>query len=121
MRIYTASTIGSQQYYPTCGRSQIVSNIITLFVAGPSRNGCERCHCRPRRNSVWTAFRLDRSRRSGITMSRATSSPPPLAGEGQGGGTRYERAFSITLSPTLPRKRGREQTESVARWFRLHE
>src|SRR5260370_39680258 len=47
-------------------------------------------------------------------MARAQASPPPLAGEGQGEGTQYERAFSITLSPTLPRKRGREQTEPVA-------
>src|SRR5258706_12986167 len=47
-------------------------------------------------------------------MARAKASPPPLAGEGQGEGMQYERAFSITLSPTLPRKRGREQTEPVA-------
>src|SRR6266478_2020351 len=52
---------------------------------------------------------------TGWTMARAKASPPPLAGEGQGEGMQYERAFSITLSPTLPRKRGREQTEPVAR------
>src|SRR5215472_5139750 len=53
---------------------------------------------------------------------RATSSPPPLAGEGQGGGTQYregarnmDRAFPAAPSPTLPRKRGREQTERVPR------
>jgi drug/metabolite transporter (DMT)-like permease len=40
---------------------------------------------------------------------------PPLAGEGQGGGTQYDRAFQVTPSPPLPRLRGREQTELVAR------
>src|SRR5262249_61634319 len=68
----------------------------------------------------------------------ATSFPPPLAGEGQGGGMQYDRAFQVTPSPPLqPKsdvsdfgqsiegpnsgkpefgcKRGREQTEHVAR------
>src|SRR5215475_10933942 len=51
---------------------------------------------------------------------RATSSPPPLAGEGQGGGTQYregarnmDRAFPAAPSPTPPRKRGGEQNERV--------
>src|SRR5258708_17875763 len=36
--------------------------------------------------------------------ARATSSPPPLAGEGQVGGTQYDRAFQFTPpSPLLPR------------------
>ncbi len=66
------------------GRPQIVSKSVTLFVAGPSRNGCERCHCRPRRNSVWTAFRLDRT---GYLAARELDLlPPPLAGEGWGEG-----------------------------------
>jgi 5-oxoprolinase (ATP-hydrolysing) len=37
----------------------------------------------------------------------ATASPPPLAGEGQGGGT-TRSALAASPSPTLPRKRGRE-------------
>src|SRR5262245_57424846 len=39
-------------------------------------------------------------------MGGATSFPPPLAGEGKGGGTQYDRAFPSTPSPPLPRKRG---------------
>jgi 5-oxoprolinase (ATP-hydrolysing) len=39
----------------------------------------------------------------------ATTSPPPLAGEGQGEGM-HEDSCKPTLSPPLPRKRGREQT-----------
>src|SRR5258708_17647463 len=31
--------------------------------------------------------------------------PPPLAGEGQGGGEPYDKSFADTPSPTLPRKR----------------
>ena len=45
------------------------------------------------------------------TKGGATSSPPPLAGEGQGGGAKDDGAFSATPSPPLPRTRGREQTE----------
>src|SRR5436190_16002473 len=56
-----------------------------------------------------------RSKRAITNSSRATSSPPPLAEEGQGGGTQYERAFQVTPSPPLPRKRGREHTEIAAR------
>src|SRR6266540_3093599 len=41
------------------------------------------------------------------------SSPPPLAGAGQGGGT-HAPIFPSAPSPTLPGKRGREQTESAA-------
>src|SRR5262245_48776251 len=70
-----------------------------------------RCACRCRwRNSAAFADALARR----ITMD-ATSSPPPLAGEGQGGGTENDRAFRSTPSPALPRKRGREQIERVAR------
>jgi hypothetical protein len=39
--------------------------------------------------------------------------PLPLAGEGQGGGTRKD-SRRITPSPTLPRKRERERTEFAA-------
>src|SRR5262245_4163543 len=41
--------------------------------------------------------------------ARATASPPPLAGEGQGGGLQGPSAQSSAPSPPLPRKRGREQ------------
>src|SRR5262245_8446401 len=44
----------------------------------------------------------------------APASPPPLGGEGQGGGTQKDRACACTPSPTLPRKRGRERTEVVS-------
>ena len=43
----------------------------------------------------------------------ATSSPLPLAGEGQGGGMRAPNVVGAH-SPPLPRKREREQAESVA-------
>ena len=43
-----------------------------------------------------------------------SSSPPPLAGEGQGGGTRQSTAQEAAPSPTLPRKWGREQAEQAA-------
>ena len=42
------------------------------------------------------------------------ASPPPPAGEGQGGG-RHEDSSEASPSPPLPRKRGREPTEFVAR------
>jgi hypothetical protein len=45
--------------------------------------------------------------------TRATSSPPPLAGEGQGGGMQ-EDSCKLTPSPSLPRKRGRVLTEFAA-------
>src|SRR5215831_5899512 len=48
------------------------------------------------------------------TDAGATGSPPPPAGEGQGGGTQ-EDWCRLTPSPTLPRKRGRERTESLDR------
>ena len=44
----------------------------------------------------------------------AIASPPPLAGEGQGGGPPAHGALRPATSPTLPRKRGREQTEPTA-------
>src|SRR5262245_66391989 len=52
-------------------------------------------------------------------MGGATASPPPLAGEGQGGGMQYGSSFPLappqpSPSPTLPRKRGREHTERAA-------
>src|SRR5262245_12727393 len=50
-----------------------------------------------------------------LGTDRATASPPSLAREGQGGGMQKERAFALTPSPPLPRKRGREQTELAAR------
>ncbi len=43
-----------------------------------------------------------------FTVGAATTSPLPLAGEGQGGGT-HEDSSETSPSPTLPRKRGREQ------------
>jgi len=39
---------------------------------------------------------------------------PPLAGEGQGGAIKIR---TYAPSPTLPRKRGREHTEMVARGY----
>ena len=39
------------------------------------------------------------------------ASPPPLAGDGQGGG-KHDDSSNDTPSPPLPRKRGREQTAS---------
>jgi acyl-CoA synthetase (NDP forming) len=48
-----------------------------------------------------------------VTTISATSSPPPLAGEGHGGGKQSPNAPSAP-SPPLPRKRGREQVESAA-------
>jgi hypothetical protein len=50
---------------------------------------------------------------SDAAKASATASPLPLAGEGQGGG-RHEDSRKHALSPPLPRKRGREQTEFVA-------
>ncbi len=41
---------------------------------------------------------------------RATASPLPLAGEGQGGGL-HEDLRRLTPSPTLPRKRERGRIE----------
>jgi len=54
----------------------------------------------------------------------ATPSPPPLAGEGQGmhqgwrtaGCAESNGPSKHALSPPLPRKRGREQTELAARF-----
>src|SRR5437899_6864757 len=46
-------------------------------------------------------------------MARATASPPPLAGEGKGEGM-HKDLCEPPLSPPLPRKRGREQTEQAA-------
>src|SRR5262249_2714735 len=43
-----------------------------------------------------------------VAKAGAAASPPPLAGEGQGGGT-HAPIFPPTPSPPLPRKRGREQ------------
>ena len=40
--------------------------------------------------------------------------PPPLAGEGQGGG-RHKDSCNLPPSPPLPRTRGREQTEQTAK------
>jgi acetate---CoA ligase (ADP-forming) len=54
-----------------------------------------------------------RDHKTRVATNRATSSPPPLAGEGQGGGQQVRDAPS-TPSPPLPRKRGREQAESAA-------
>jgi hypothetical protein len=44
---------------------------------------------------------------------RAIAFPLPLAGEGQGGG-RHKDSRKHALSPPLPRKREREQTEFAA-------
>src|SRR5690349_14216137 len=48
-----------------------------------------------------------------VAKAGAAASTPPLAGEGQGGGT-HARISLFTLSPPLSRKREREQTESAA-------
>jgi hypothetical protein len=48
-----------------------------------------------------------------FTKTSATASPPPLAGEGQGGGQHDERR-EYAPSPPLPRKRGREQAVPAA-------
>src|SRR6516225_9160403 len=57
----------------------------------------------------------------GATTTDATSSPPPLAGEGQGGGTPWDRAFPATPSPPLPLERGREQSEFAGSRSPLHQ
>jgi hypothetical protein len=44
----------------------------------------------------------------------ATASPPPLAGEGQGGGKHKSLRKQHSPSPSLPRKRGREQAVLAA-------
>jgi hypothetical protein len=44
----------------------------------------------------------------------ATASPPPLAGEGQGGGEHRSPRQQHSPSPPLPRKRGREQAVLAA-------
>src|SRR5262249_15933184 len=71
----------------------------------------------PRRASSRARAQTPAARPSGRVRFRnsATWSPPPLAGEGQGGGMRYGRVFPLTPSPPLPRKREREQTEPVGR------
>jgi acyl-CoA synthetase (NDP forming) len=48
-----------------------------------------------------------------VAKASATSSPLPLAGEGQGGGQLAPNS-PFAPSPALPRKRGREQAESAA-------
>jgi len=70
------------------------------------------------------ALPAERDRKSNVTTSRPTSSPPPhsasktrvnalMRGEGQGEGQQAADSPS-TPSPPLPRKRGREQAESAA-------
>ena len=48
----------------------------------------------------------------GVAKISATASPLPLAGEGQGEGM-HQNSRKDALSPPLPRKRGREQTERI--------
>jgi acyl-CoA synthetase (NDP forming) len=48
---------------------------------------------------------------TGVAAGRATSSPLPLAGEGQGGG---QQASNSPFAPSLPREREREQAEFAA-------
>jgi acetate---CoA ligase (ADP-forming) len=50
---------------------------------------------------------------TGVVTDSATSSPLPLAGEGQGGGQQAPNS-PFAPSPPLPRKRGREQAEFAA-------
>src|SRR5262249_59270656 len=54
-----------------------------------------------------------------VTARRAAARalPPPRRGGGGGGGgpRNMDKAFPAAPSPTLPRKRGREQTERVSR------
>jgi acyl-CoA synthetase (NDP forming) len=54
-----------------------------------------------------------RDRGGRVAKASATSSPLPLAGEGQGGGQRAPDS-PFAPSPPLPRKRWREQAESAA-------
>src|SRR5262249_56092694 len=49
------------------------------------------------------------------TTAGATASPPPLAGEGQEGGTQNEQEVAVTPSPPLPRKRGGGSRPSLPR------
>src|SRR5262249_42555183 len=51
-----------------------------------------------------------------VRRARATPSPPPLAGEGQGGGI-HDELRKVAPTPTLPRKRGREQIRRVERLY----
>ena len=55
-------------------------------------------------------FRTDRDTEGSLNHVTAEplASPPPLAGEGQGGGEHWH-SCKLTPSPPLPRKRGREQ------------
>src|SRR5262245_34513442 len=53
-----------------------------------------------------------------VSGKAAPASPPPFTGEGQGGGMQKGSRVRATPSPPLPRKRGRERTERVAREHR---
>ena len=57
--------------------------------------------------------RASRASERRVAKAAATSSPLPLAGEGQGGGMRVPNVVGAP-SPPLPRKRGREQAEFAA-------
>src|SRR5215470_1783293 len=64
-----------------------------------------------RRYVAQVAEELGTSRGSAATdfSVAAPASPPPLAGEGQGGGQQARSAQMSSPSPPLPRERGREQ------------
>src|SRR5690349_16464543 len=64
----------------------------------------------PRKCGVWSRKRVafGPRRNGGLGLP-----PPPLAGEGWGGGGTHALVLSHTPSLSLPRKRGRERTESA--------
>src|SRR5262245_65288460 len=49
-----------------------------------------------------------------VATGGATTSPPPLAGEGQGGGINAPISIACPLPTPPPRKRGREQAVLAA-------
>jgi isoleucyl-tRNA synthetase len=53
-----------------------------------------------------------------FTTGGATTSPPPLAGEGQGGGLQQSSTAIASPSPPLPRTRGREQAAASGETLR---
>jgi acyl-CoA synthetase (NDP forming) len=65
------------------------------------------------RRRVPVALPSQHNHGTSFATTGATSSPLPLAGEGQGGGHQAPNPPSVP-SPPLPRKQGREQAESAA-------
>src|SRR5712691_991141 len=69
---------------------------------------CDECGFWPRKCGVWprNAVAFGPRRHGGLGLP-----PPPLAGEGWGGGGIYTRALLRAPTLALPRKRERERTE----------